>query len=368
MIANFLIFFLTISISIIYIYNIYKKRLEVFNNINNKDATERFSERHSISVIIPARNEESNIGKILSCLQVQSVKPDEIIVVDDNSSDRTSEVASKFSGVKVLKLNEEPPNGWAGKPWAVWNGVKISKGDLLVFFDADLEPGVFALETLIKLYEKYGGLISVWPYQRFEKFYEHFTAVFNILVVCAGNMIGFPFREPSGAFGPAILTSRKDYECTGGHETIKDSVLEDIKLGKLYLQKGIKVNNFLGNGIVKFRMYPSGFKQLFDGFAKNMSSGASTGGLLSFTISLVWISGYFSSFSNFTLSASYIFFRYFVLAFMFYLLLKPTGDYKWYDALFYPFHFMFFIIVFLYSLYQTLIIKKVIWKGRKLSV
>lgn len=364
MVYNVLITSLTVFISIIYFFTAHKRLLRPL----------RYTERavhnnyYSISVIIPARNEERNIAKILNCLKNQSVKPDEILVVDDNSTDNTYEIASKFEGVKCIRLQKEPLEGWVGKSWAIWNGVKASKGDLLIFFDADVEPEYYALETLLNIYDKYGGLISIWPYQRFGKFYEHLTAVFNTLIIYGGNMIGFPFRKPSGAFGPVILTSRKDYEYTGGHEAIKDSVLEDIKLGKLYIEKGISVNNFLGDGVIKFRMYPNGFGQLFEGFAKNMSFGASTGGILSFLLSLIWISGYFSSFSNFNYPISYIVFRYIIMCLLFYILLRPTGDYKWYDALFYPIHFIFFIIVFIYSLYQALVVKKVTWKGRKINV
>ena len=365
MTSDIIIVTFTIVLSLIYTLTAHKKRLKI-SNYNQEKIIDL--NKFSISVIIPARNEEKNIEKILTHIMNQSVKPDEIVVIDDNSTDRTSEIAGRFPEVTVIKLKEDPPVGWVGKSWAIWNGVKASKGGLLIFFDADVEPEKNAVEVLVNLYNRHGGLISVWPYQRFEKFYEHFTAVFNLLIVYAGNMLGFPFKKPSGAFGPVIVTSRKDYEYTGGHEAIKDSVIEDIKLGKLYVLKGLNVNNFLGDGIVKFRMYPNGFKQLFEGFSKNMSSGAFTGGILSFLISLVWISGYFLSFSNFTFPIYYIIFRYLSLASLFYILLKPTGDYKWYDAIFYPIHFSFFIVVFFYSLYQTIIVRKVTWKGRKVNV
>lgn len=361
---NILTLSLTVFISIIYFSTTFKRRLRL---LQRKEHTEQ-NNSYSISVIIPARNEEKNIAKILNCLRNQSLKPNEIIVVDDNSTDNTYEIASQFEGVKCIRLEEEPPKGWVGKPWAIWNGVRASKGNLLIFFDADVEPEPFALEILVNIYNKYGGLISVWPYQSFEKFYEHLTAVFNILIIYAGNMIGFPFKKPSGAFGPVILTTRKDYEYTGGHFAIKDSVLEDIKLGKLYVEKGISVNNFLGDGVIKFRMYPNGFKQLFEGFSKNMSFGASTGGILSFLFALVWISGYFSSFSNFNYPLPYIALRYILMSSLFYLLLKPTGKYKFYDALFYPVHFTFFMVVFIHSLYQALLVRKVTWKGRKIDV
>lgn len=354
------LFLLTVVISLVSIFATSRRILRISENTDQKN--------HSISIIIPARNEEKNIGKILTLLQEQTVPPHEIVVVDDNSSDKTSQIARSFQKVKVLELKEDPPKGWVGKSWAIWNGFLCSTGNILIFMDADVEPGKRTVEVLIQKYEKYGGLISVWPYQRFESFYEHFTAVFNILVIYGSNTLGFPKRIPSGSFGPVILTSRKDYEYTGGHQAIKDSVLEDIKLGRLYVGKGLQVTNFLGNGIIKFRMYPSGFKQLFEGFSKNMSSGATSGGTVTFLLFLLWMAGYYSSFSSLDLSVGYSVIRYLTLSFFFYLLLKRTGDYRWYDALLYPLHFLFFIVVFLYSLYQTIIVKKVSWKGRKIDV
>lgn len=95
--------------------------------------------------------------------------------------------------------------------------------------DADVEPEEGAIEVLVEIHKKHPGLISVWPYQRFERFYEHLNLVFNLMIVCASNMLGFPSKRPKGAFGPVILTSRRDYMKTGGHAAIKDSVLEDHK-------------------------------------------------------------------------------------------------------------------------------------------
>ncbi|MEN3042795.1 MAG: glycosyltransferase family 2 protein [Fervidobacterium sp.] len=360
MILNVLVLTVSAIISFIYL------RYATINKL--KDSGKRVLNSWKISVIIPARNEEKNIGKILSLLKNQSFPAYEIIVVDDNSSDRTSEIASSFNDVRLVRLTDNPPRGWIGKSWAIWNGYLNSSGDILIFMDADVEPTEKTLEILIGKYEKYGGLISVWPYQRFEKFYEHLNLTFNLIVVYASNMFGFPIKKPSGVFGPIILTSRKDYEYVGGHESVKDSVLEDIKLGKLYISKGIKVTNLIGNGIVKFRMYPEGIKQLFEGFSKNMSSGAMSGGILNFALAFLWISGFYSSFSNFSFPIWYSTARYLIFSLLVYLMTKPIGDYKWYDAFLYPVHFIFFLIVFFYSLYRTVVVRKVVWRGRQIDV
>ncbi|NJE08712.1 glycosyltransferase family 2 protein [Thermococcus sp. M39] len=94
-----------------------------------------------ISVIIPAYNEEKRIGNVL---QRMPEFVDEVIVVDDGSRDRTSEVAKKF-GVKVIRLKQNQ-----GKGKAMSEGIKAASGDIIVFMDAD---GQHKPEEIIKLVE-----------------------------------------------------------------------------------------------------------------------------------------------------------------------------------------------------------------------
>ena len=91
----------------------------------------------SISVIIPARNEEKNIGHLLSSLEKQTYPKNlfEVIVIDDHSDDRTVEVVKKFPDVTLLKLGEENINSYKKK--AIETGIDLAKGDLIVTTDAD---------------------------------------------------------------------------------------------------------------------------------------------------------------------------------------------------------------------------------------
>ncbi|QIV79285.1 glycosyltransferase [Fervidobacterium pennivorans] len=359
-----IIFFSFLIISAFYYYYSTQRVLHLKEKAFNDEKLN--AENYCVSVIIPARNEEKNLSKLLPLLLDQSVRPYEIIIVDDNSTDNTSVVASSFPNVCVVKLTTEPPKGWIGKSWAIWNGYLNSHGDYLLFLDADVEPSNVFIESLVKIHKKYGGLLSIWPYQRLEKFYEHFTLPFNLMIVYASNNLGFPNKKPSGAFGPVIFTSKKDYQLIGGHEAIKDSVLEDIKLGRLYSEHGLNVSNFLGNHTVKFRMYPLGLKQLFEGFSKNMSSGAITGGWFSFILAILWMFGIYSSMTSIFTFGGIL--RYFVTSIVLYIMAKPTGEYTFYDALLYPMYYAFFLIVFFNSLYLTIFKKEVYWKGRKIDV
>jgi len=281
-------FLLILSWMIGWILWLRKIRFLEAKNLQNKNIC--------ISVIIPALNEDHNIGKILNTLKAQNYKPYEIIVVDDHSTDKTESVASSYKGIDIISLKKEPPKGWIGKPWSCWNGYLKSTGDLLLFLDADVELSGEALESLVREYKKHAGLISVWPYQRFEKFYEHLIMPFNLIAISSINSFSlFRKSNPIGIFGPVILTSRSDYVKTGGHLAVKNQVVEDLKIGKIFLEKGISITNILGGEIIKFRMYPKGLKQLFEGLSKNMASGAIQIGIINFLVICLWFGGIYSS-------------------------------------------------------------------------
>lgn len=198
-------FILTIIVDALYRISI-KERVLTRDNFAADKIGPFFPE--TVSVIIPARNEERNIGKILESLVVQNVQLHEIMVVNDNSTDRTTEIVKdyslRFENVKLVSLEDEPPSGWVDKSWAIWNGVQNSTREVLIFFDADVEPERNAVQILLSLHSLQGGLISVWPYQRFEKFYEHLGMVSNLMAIYASNNFEFLKMKPSGAFGQSL--------------------------------------------------------------------------------------------------------------------------------------------------------------------
>ncbi len=319
------------------------------------------SGEYKVSVIIPARNEEKNLDKLLYLLQKQTYKPYEVIVVNDNSEDNTEEVAKRY-GVKVVSLYEDPPEGWVGKNWAIWNGYLESRGEILLFLDADVEPREEFIEVMLSNYEKYGGLISCWPYQRFEKFYEHLNLGFNLVSVFSMTLFG----KKEGAFGPSMMISREYYEKVGGHKEVRDKVVEDLHFGNLCIKKGVPVNNFLGGEYIKFRMYPKGLRDLIEGFTKNIAKGAFSISLLNFLLVFLYITGVYGSIFYFR--STVLNFLYALYATQLFAIQRRLGDYKWYDAFFYPLHFLFFLSIFLYSIIRIFFVKTVIWKGRKIRV
>ncbi|MCG2613144.1 glycosyltransferase [Terrimonas sp. NA20] len=116
-----------------------------------------------ISVIIPARNEEENIGQLLTALQAQTYPSShiEIVVIDDHSTDRTAEIAKKFSGVNVISLREDGINSYKKK--AIETGISLSSGELIVTTDADCIPRTEWLSTIVAFKQQTGAIFIAAP-------------------------------------------------------------------------------------------------------------------------------------------------------------------------------------------------------------
>jgi 4,4'-diaponeurosporenoate glycosyltransferase len=128
----------------------------------------------TVSVIVPARNEEGSLPHLLARLASASPAPTEVLVVDDGSCDATAALAAA-AGWRVLTV--DPPEGWTGKAWACWQGAQAARGDVLVFLDADTEPGSGFVADLASAAIGVGGLVSV-------------AAFLEVVVVVAGCVVG----------------------------------------------------------------------------------------------------------------------------------------------------------------------------------
>ncbi len=327
-----------------------------------------------VSIIVPARNEAHRIGRLLESLQKQSVTPYELIVVDDDSTDDT---VSKV-GIHASVVRSEPlPAEWSGKCWACWQGALRSSGDLLLFLDADtwLEPK--GLERILNLYEG-KGLFSLQPYHAACRPYEQLSAFFNLVLLSAVGVftpLGKLLR-PGGAFGPCMMFRRDEYFATGGHSAVKNAGLEDIALGHLFQNRALPVRCDLGSGIISFRMYPGGFKELLEGWSKGMASGAVSVHPAFSLLTTAWIVGCFgtarhligSLFSqsvplfavNLALYAGY--------AALTGHILSRIGRFKAWTWLAYPVPLSFFALVMIRSLVSMVLLRRVTWKGRTMPV
>ncbi len=247
---------------------------------------------HRVSVIIPARDEERSLPTLLASIAVQTRRPDEVIVVDDHSTDRTAERA-RSAGAVVVAAPPLPP-GWVGKTWACHHGAAAATGGLLLFLDADVELAPDALARLIGEHDRVGGLVSVQPSHRSVELHEQLSAVCNVVTMMGtGAFTGPPRRPAAMAFGPCLLIGRHDYDAVGGHAeaTVRLQVAEDIALARRVRSIGRPVTLFAGGDIVGFRMYPDGVGQLVAGWTKMIGNG---GRLTPWPLRLavgIWVAG-----------------------------------------------------------------------------
>jgi 4,4'-diaponeurosporenoate glycosyltransferase len=228
---------------------------------------------HHITVIIPARNEALRIQPLLDSLK--PYKNDvEIIIVDDHSEDDTGSLASSY-GYHVV-VPKERPKGWKGKPWALDQGVSKSKGDIIVFLDADTVLLKHGLEKIVSVFLETKTPLSIQPYHQMKTSVERLSVFFNVLVVMAANTYTL-FKNkltPRAFFGPTQVMSKQDYLDFATDPSVTRQVLEDIYLGKSFLKNGKRIRSIIGKNIVSFRMYPEGFKDMLLGFGKNFANGA----------------------------------------------------------------------------------------------
>lgn len=245
-----------------------------------------------LTVVIPARNEEESLPGLLTSLRSQSRPADEIIVVDDDSTDRTAAVAVA-GGARVL-VPPPLPEGWVGKPWACHHGALAATGDLLLFLDADVTLGPGAVAALLAEHDRQGGLISVQPTHRTSALHEQLSAVCNVVAMMGtGAFTGPPAGRTDMAFGPCLLIDRRDYAATGGHAhpTVRRQVAEDAALARRMRALGRPVTVLGGGGMVSFRMYPDDLRQLVDGWTKMLGNGARlTSPALTAVVGL-WVTG-----------------------------------------------------------------------------
>ncbi|MFZ0958478.1 MAG: glycosyltransferase family 2 protein [Candidatus Sulfotelmatobacter sp.] len=226
-----------------------------------------------VSVIIPARNEEVSLGACLESLVAQTGIDFEIIVVDDNSIDRTRAIAASFPKVKVIEAAPLPP-GWTGKSNAVATGARHARGQWLLFTDADTVHVLGSLSrALSEAQQNNVELLSYSPEQIALTFWE----IATLPVVFAELARQYPPAKVSdpnsplaAANGQYILVRRDAYDAVGGHAAIAGDILEDVALARAVKSSGRKIRFRYAADAVRTRMYRN-YAQLREGWTKNLA-------------------------------------------------------------------------------------------------
>ncbi|MBO6524265.1 MAG: glycosyltransferase [Balneolaceae bacterium] len=278
----FSIIFLLIT-SVVLLRNLFEFRaLKSISPIPEEDAP-------FVSICIPARNEEAVIERCVTSALKQDYPTFEVLVLDDNSTDETSEILRQLSGIitnlKHLKGTPKPED-WLGKPWACHQLSKAAKGQIMVFIDADvwLDPDVLS-KTVARLRHK--DAITVWPQQQLKSFWENM--IIPMILFALYTLLPAIYVERSPGWMPSFISSRFDekfaaacgqflafrrstYDQIGGHEAVKNNVVEDMELARNLKSSGFLLQMVHGVDAVYCRMYSS-HSEIWDGFKKNFLAG-----------------------------------------------------------------------------------------------
>ncbi len=230
-----------------------------------------------VSVLIPARNEEKNMGKLLSALQQQDYPKLEVIVCNDHSSDGTEEILNGFACEEPRFswfISEKLPADWLGKNFACHQLAQKASGEILLFLDADVELSPNAIRKTVAFFqEKKLSLLSVFPQQKMQSLAEWTTVpVMNWILQSLLPMILVQktrFASLSAANGQFMLFNAKEYQKFRWHERVKSENVEDIRIARLVKISGLKMAVLLGNRDVFCRMY-SRFGEAVAGFSRNV--------------------------------------------------------------------------------------------------
>ncbi|HEY0418457.1 MAG TPA: glycosyltransferase [Acetobacteraceae bacterium] len=190
-----------------------------------------------VAVVVPARDEAGVIGRSIASLLAQNYPGElRVVLVDDNSSDATAAIARALPGAERLTVIEGAPRppGWAGKLWAVHQGVSAAKGELLLLTDADIEHDPAHVSTLVAQAERSGvDLVSEMVALNCRSLAERalvpaFVYLFQLLYPFA--WVNDELRATAAAAGGTVLIRRRALDRIGGIEAIRGALIDDCAL------------------------------------------------------------------------------------------------------------------------------------------
>jgi len=265
-----------IAISITLFFIVLRFTVTVFNFVSNPKLT-RVNRHYTdlVSILIPARNEAGNILPLLQSIYVQDYKNYEVIVYDDESTDKTYKVCSKFAdthgGFSIIK-GDKLPDGWTGKNYACHQLAKHAKGDYFLFLDADetVKNGlVNSAVHRMKLYKL--GLLSLFANQVMKTPGEKTTVPLLHYLLLNLLPVRLVFLSKNAAVsvacGQFMLFDADTYRENWWHEIVKDKVVEDAAIMQQVKSASCNGEVLLANGMITCRMYKS-YGEAINGFSK----------------------------------------------------------------------------------------------------
>lgn len=325
-----------------------------------------------VSILVPARNEENNLPRLLHSLLQLDYPNVEVWVCDDQSTDKTAsllqEWQSKDSRLHFFRGEPLPPS-WTGKNFACHQLAQIATGDYLLFIDADISLSPQALQKALAYFRSHRlTLLSIFPQQKMQTTAEKVSVPFMNWALL--NLLPLPFvlnmKNPlfAAANGQFMLFSATEYHENQWHDQVKDKHVEDIWMVRRMKQAGKRVAVLLGNQDVYCRMYTS-YKEGLQGFSRNVHEFFLGSRLLMFLFWLGLMTAPAVIFLSFGLAG---FFVYLVILLLNRLLVAwASRQSVCTSLLFHPLNMFFFTHVMIHNICLA-INHTGKWKGRSINI
>jgi chlorobactene glucosyltransferase len=232
-----------------------------------------------ISVCVPARNEERNIRACVESILGQDYPNFEVIVLEDRSTDATPQILRQLVAqedrLRVIP-GADLPTGWAGKPHALYQASAAAQGDWLCFVDADTFLSANAISAC---YERATGvkadMFTIMTFQILASFWEKVVMPIVMTALSVGfspRKVNDPNSKDAIANGQFILIKHSVYEAVGGHERVRDQIVEDKAIAEQVKSNGYRLVVANGDSVARTRMYTS-LPEMWEGWTKNIYLG-----------------------------------------------------------------------------------------------
>jgi len=242
---------------------------------------ERVKDRPLVSILVPARDEAHRIlGASIRSMLAQDYSSFEVIAVDDRSADSTfeilNEIAREESRLRVIR-GEPLPSGWIGKPWALEQARRVSRGEWILATDADMifEPSVLSQAMELALSEGFDA-VTLAPNITTDSFWARLSmpiAGWLIMLLYPVWRVNDPKSEVALGVGGFLLMRRAAHERVGGYEAIRADATDDLNTARLLKRAGFSLHLAAAPDLISTPMY-SNLRELFEGFGKNAFAGS----------------------------------------------------------------------------------------------